>query len=275
MLGVDRLKGLHLRATDALCGRRIVFHHVPKCGGTSVGRALRRAYFLSQGTVKPHESEQAFQAAQADGRQLGDVFALREMMLLYLLYCDTRCIAAHVPFSDAAFERFAANYAFVTILRDPVERFVSNFFWNNRRSNDEARTTQAFEHFLGTEEAARAGSTYVRYFSGNPGRQNFTANDVAAAIANLRRMQCIGFLDDLDTFSSDLHRLTGRSLRIGKENVTRSGGREFILSSPLRGKVLAACSADREVWDAVQDLRKAAASTAVHKPRANAQRAAA
>lgn len=30
-------KSLHGYETDLACGRRIVFHHVPKCGGTSVG----------------------------------------------------------------------------------------------------------------------------------------------------------------------------------------------------------------------------------------------
>ena len=32
---------------------RIVFHHAPRCGGTSVGRAIRKRFLLSQATVLP------------------------------------------------------------------------------------------------------------------------------------------------------------------------------------------------------------------------------
>ena len=56
----DTAKALQRHAQSLLSGNRIVFHHVPKCGGTSVGRALRLSYFLSQGTVTPIESDKAF-----------------------------------------------------------------------------------------------------------------------------------------------------------------------------------------------------------------------
>ena len=54
------------------------------------------------------------------------------MMLLYMLYSDVRCVAAHIPFSDASFDRFAGSYAFVTLLRHPVDRFISNYLWSHK-----------------------------------------------------------------------------------------------------------------------------------------------
>lgn len=254
---VDLGKSLHRRATDLLCGRRVVFHHVPKCGGTSVGRSLRRAYLLSQGTVTPAESEKAFNAARRPGGDpaIGHVSELREMMLLYMLYSDTRCVSAHVPFSDVAFERFADRYAFVTLLRDPVKRFISNYYWSHERPDAQFHVAERFEDFLRTDRARAMGSTYVRYFCGEPGRK-FTSRHVEAAVRNLHRMDYVGFLDEVGRFETALHMLTGRHLKIGLENVGNSGSkRDAILSGPLRDKVLEVCSADREIWDAVQDLR--------------------
>lgn len=255
----ELLKNLHAWAVNRFFDQRIVFHHIPKCGGTSVARTLRRSYILSQATVKPEETVKAFNTWQDAGREgaIGRVADLSELMLLYLLYCDVRCVAAHIPFSDVAFQTFSGRYAFVTVLREPVERFISNYYWSNSRPADQRRIDQPFEDFLETPEAVRLGSTYVRYFSGNPGRETFTSADTQAAIANLRRLDCVGFLDDIGSFESGLHRLTGRRVNVGNENVRGTSDKRLaIMSGALRDKVLEVCAADRQVWDSVQDLRQ-------------------
>ncbi len=254
---IDFGKSLQQRAIERLSGNRIVFHHVPKCGGTSAGRALRRAYILSQDTVTPEASMKAFEAVREDRPQLsvGDVSELREMMLLYLLYSDTRCVSAHIPFSDAAYRRFADRYVFVTLLRDPVDRFISNYYWSHQHPSGVAYIAEPLEDFLLTSRARHLGSTYVRYFCGEPAQQ-FTAKHVAAAIRNLRRLECVGFLDEVGRFGSALRQLTGKRLKIGRENVGNAGAkRDAILSGPTGEKVREACSFDQEIWDAVQDLR--------------------
>ncbi len=257
MISNETFKSLHQWAIDRVCGQRIVFHHIPKCGGTSIARALRRAYLPSQAAVKPEQIIRAHQAWQRGHvTSSGRPSDLTEMMLLYLLYCDVRCVAAHIPFSDIGFEIFSDRYAFVTMLRDPVERFISNYYWNTTRPAGDRRIEQPLEEFLETEAAVRLGSTYVRYFCGMPGRAQFTTRDVDTAIANLRRISFVGFLDEVGEFTAAVYRLAGRRPKIGKENVLNTDARrEAILAGPLRKKVLAACAADREIWDAVQDLR--------------------
>ena len=257
MLGVDRLKELHRCATDALAGHRIVFHHVPKCGGTSIGRALRRAYFLSQGTVKPIESARAFETARRGGTPPCNIFEMREMMLLYLMHCDTRCIAAHIPFSDAAFDKFAGRYAFVTMLRDPVDRMISKFYYNMRRANVRGPEAELFDDYVARERAKGNGSTFVRYFTGNPAQGEGTPANVDAAVRNLHRLNFVGFLDEVPGFESALKTLTGRRIKIGRENVGRARRADsYLMSDEARAKIEALCSADLDVWAAAQDLRQ-------------------
>jgi len=254
---IDLGKSLQHKATDRLSGNRIVFHHVPKCGGTSAGRALRRAYLLSQGTVTPEASMKAFAAAREGRPHLasGDVSELREMMLLYMLYSDTRCVSAHIPFSEAAFRNFSDRYAFVTLLRDPVDRFISNYYWSHQHPGGVGHIAESLEDFLATSRARHLGSTYVRYFCGEPA-QEFTATHVDAAIRNLRQMNFVGFLDEVGEFAAALRQLTGKRIRIGRENVRNTGGkRDAILSGPLGDKVREACRFDSAIWEAVQDLR--------------------
>jgi hypothetical protein len=253
------------RLKESLCPKRIVFHHVPKCGGTSVGRSLRRAYFLSQGTVRPEESFRAYATYTShDDRDeaVSEVFAFREMMLLYLLYSDIRCVAAHVAFNTATHEAFRDRYAFVTLLRDPVERFISHYFWSHRREGAYASITDELEDFLETPRARMLGCTYARYFFGSPpGTDLRTSPDTQAAIENLRRLDSVGFLDDVGHFERALRRLTGKRVRIGRENVGRHKSKyAAILEGPLRDKILEVCAPDREVWEAVQDLRAVTSS---------------
>jgi hypothetical protein len=257
---VDWGKSLHLRLTEKMCPRRIVFHHVPKCGGTSVGRALRRAYILSQGTVTPEQSQAAFSAVKNSAERdstLGDVLELREMMLLYLLYSDIRCVSAHIPFSDVAHEKFQGKYQFVSLLRDPVDRFVSHYMWSHRRPAAHGHIKEEFEDFLSSERAAMMGATYVRYFCGRPHLANVNLNtSVETAIRNLRRLDHVGFLDDMPAFEASLQKLTAKKLKIGHENVGRTRSvRQSILDGRLRQQVLDVCAPDREIWAAVQDLR--------------------
>jgi len=261
---IDFGKSLQQRAVDIHSGKRIVFHHIPKCGGTSVGRALRRAYILSQGTVTPEASMKAFEAAR-EGRPhqaLGDVSKLREMMLLYMLFSDVRCVSAHIPFSDAAYRRFSDRYAFVTLLRDPVDRFISNYYWSHQHPGGVGHIAEPLEDFLPTPRARHLGSTYVRYFCGAPA-EDFTAKHVDAAIGNLRRMDCVGFLDEVGRFAAALRQLTGKRINIGRENVRNTGGkRDAILSGPLGKQVREACRFDSAIWEAVQDLRSVQPDTA-------------
>lgn len=252
----DSIKSLHTRATDLVCPARIVFHHVPKCGGTSVGRVIRRAYILSQATVTPAESEHAFDLARARHRALADphVSHFREMMLLYHLASDRRCIAAHVPFSDIAFERYGTRYAFLTVLREPLARFVSHFAWSSREVAA-FPIREPLEQFLETPRARQLGATYLRYFCGKPGG-DMAGWSIDDAIANLRRMHGVGFLDDIAGVRDMLFDATGHRFRIGRENVAAAPDRrDAVLEGPLRRKIVEACAPDLEIWNAVQDLR--------------------
>ena len=251
---VDKAKQLRLSMLDRICAQRIVFHHIPKCGGTSVGRALRKRYILSQATVAPEASfraRQAFTGSQDREALLVDVLDLREQMLLYLLFEDVRCVSAHVRFSAAAYTRFAGRYKFVTILRNPVDRFVSHYRWNRRMTEDHGHIALGFEAFLATERAQRYGAMMVEYFSGLPKEADTRSPEaVEVAQANLARFDVVGHLEDLPAFEADLRRRLGISVRIGHENSDARDARRGLsdLAPEIRARVEAICAPDLAVW---------------------------
>lgn len=252
---IDRAKALRGRLLDRVLPQRFVFHHVPKCGGTSVGRALRKRYLLSQATIHPEASFQAFMAFTGRNdteRMLVDVLDLREQMLLYLMFSDIRCISAHVRFSETARACFGERYKFVTVLREPVSRFVSHYNWSHGRPGAHAAIDEGFDAFLGSPRAERMGASYVEYFAGLPkGADLRTQAGVERAIANLRRFDVVGRLDDIDGFRRDLRQALGVRVRIRHENrATQQDGavRQNALTPAQRRKVEALCAPDIEIW---------------------------
>lgn len=254
---IGLLRGLRERALDATVPQRFVFHHVPKCGGTSVGRALRQRCLLSQATILPEASFRAFEAytGRSDTEaMLVDVLRLREQMLLYLMFADTRCVSAHVGFSNVAFERFRDRYKFVTILREPVARFLSHYAWSHGRTGAHAEISDGFDAFLQSPRAERLGASYVEYFCGRCSDANIRSQDtIEAAIRNLRRFDIVGRLDDLGGFRAAIRRELDLGVRIGHEN--RSGGarpglRQDSLTPAQMDRVRALCAPDLAVWEA-------------------------
>ncbi len=256
---VARVSGWRNRTLNIVQPQRFVFHHVPKCGGTSVARALRKRCLLSQATVLPEASFRAYEAYAGTGRReemLINVLGLREQMLLYLMFADTRCIAAHVAYSDIARERFGDRYKFVTILREPVARFLSHYAWSHGRSGAHAEISDPFDSFLDSPRAARMGASYIEYFGGAPKSSDLrSAEVIGRAVDCLRSFDVVGRLDDMPGFRAALKTELGLTVRIGHEN--RAGGdrpglRATDLNAAQLAKVRDLCAPDLAVWEAMQ-----------------------
>ncbi len=260
---VDQAKALRATTTERLLPQKFVFHHVPKCGGTSVGRALRKRYLLSQATVTPESSFRAFEAftGRTDREQmLVDVLDLREQMLLYHMYEGVRGVSLHVRFSEHAYTRFSDSYKFVTMLREPVARFVSHYNWSHQKPHAHANIEEDFDAFLGTERARRLGATFVEYYCGLPKEADLrSAQAIAAAIENLEKFSVVGDLADVPGFEREIRDALGVRVKIKHEN-KGTGDRKFVslaeLPEATLSRVRALCAPDLAVWEAIKGRRK-------------------
>ena len=115
----------------------LAFVHIEKAAGTSLIHILRRNYFLRHCDVRPLYAE-------SEG-----VFSRSDLECYKRISPKLECISGHAvkPFGDLAQDK---NINFITLLRDPVKRYISHYqHWIERKHVD-----ISFEEFLRLESVS-------------------------------------------------------------------------------------------------------------------------
>ena len=242
-------------------GNRVVFHHVPKCAGTSISRALRVRYALSQASIAAPATADVVNRQYgatdfSDLEHYNRIRRFRVELLHYLMWKDTYFIGGHVPFNQVAYEHLGKGYRFITVLRDPVERFISEYFYNRGRAH-QARIDTDLAEYLESPLAQRNALKFCEYFAGH---RDLDLSDPEtlkeAAKANLHAFDVIGFTDTMDVFAQQVRQALNIRITFGEENKSTRSKAEVTreVTPALRERIEALCQHDREIYDFARSL---------------------
>jgi len=183
---------------------KIFFMHVPKCGGTTVDRAFTAVYRKNACHLDAPATNRALNAMGGDQ----DIHAYRHGLLNYFMACGHRYISGHFTFNEIIHRHFHEEYRYVTLLRDPVERFISHYFYNRHHNLGHYPIDQQLDEFLDTPRAEQLGRFYQLFFSCSPSK----IDDVAAIRNNIMKFDVIGSLENLDGFRKNIREKFGIGL---------------------------------------------------------------
>lgn len=261
------LKSLYSRFENLINGclkENIVFLHFPKCGGNSVGAAIHDRYktFAPRGgtALVNINAEASLKAASrfygTDNPFTDDyrhILKYREYLLVYFMGLDTtRYIDGHVGFSDLAYQEFKDKYAFITVLRNPVKRWISAFFYNRYRQDCDWKINDGLLEYLDSPRSRANGWEYVKKLQGEMDSDlDYTSSEaIEKAKNNLEKFTIVGFLEDLGDFRRKFRNRFGVDLRIGRIN-TGPKSTDYvnsILTDDIEERIWNICRPDLAVY---------------------------
>lgn len=247
---------------------KIVFHHIPKCGGTAIRLAIRNRYLKLRllplrGLVGIDAVASALSATDRT-ENIPDnawddfkIMQFREKLLLYFLNIpSTRYISGHMTVSNYALQKFSGKYAFITVLRDPVRRWESEYFYNKYKLSNHRKINVNILEYMNSESGRSQGYEYVKFLGGARSCGDYTSrNAINRAKENLDKLDLVGFLEYQEDLISRFKERFGVVLRIPRNiNVNPAPNiKKTIVTPEIKERIELMCQPDREIYQYALD----------------------
>lgn len=242
----------------------IFFLHIPKCGGASISQAISSRYYTLD--IRKDRRVVALDAAASSGvvRMVEHVdypndttndysiLKLRESLLLYFMgQKDVRYITGHFILTDVAHREFRDKYRFVTVLRDPIKRWISAYFYNRYKDVAHRKIEADMMSYLKSPFGRSQGYEYVKFLGGAEANSDYSSKAaIDRAKANLQNFNVVGILEHQDTFLKQFENLFGVRLKLIKKNQSPKpeAFRRSIITPDVEEEIRRICQPDLEIY---------------------------
>ncbi len=230
--------------------RKILFDHLPKCGGSSLNKYLKSNYSGKKTFIidskNPHKSLSLFKLKQEGDRHAYDLVT-GHLGNHLLEYVDPESIK-------------------ITVLRDPIERIVSHYYYAKNRPDHylhEVILSNNLEllDYARYEISNELNNWYTTHFSGLTHAEAMKNPEVAVKLALktlTKKFTLVGFLDDLSSFVHVLEKKAQlpRSFENKRVNITQNRPEINEVSSSVLRNLSVANSLDVEVYKRTKEYFK-------------------
>lgn len=252
MIMFDRIKDL---LDPPITQHRIFFFHIAKCGGTSISQAIEAAYKpwrpgRAQAVFRLNEGAARF----ADESCIGSGNDVRRDLLNYALSLpEAKCVLGHFHFSNIAFEKYSGSWQFVTVLRNPIDRWLSHYSYN-LGSTSKYSIDMDLEEFVATERAASFGRAFVDEVTDDIDKTGLPMDAlIDMAVARFNRFSIVGTIENTVDFAKRFEEKFGHRLQIKHLNETPTTKRVETrsISGELLQRISKLCAPDISLYERV------------------------
>ena len=197
--------------------KKICFIHIPKCGGVSVNDGIKKSLGLGKISLQSARIKASRTKKEAIAAGM-EILEYREKRLVEKLKSKRiRYLRGHVRCTSKVRQQFEKDWNFITILRNPVDRWISEYFYNLSKKSSHYRTNLTLNEYLESENGIEAGTVYIRYFTDN---KNDTVQKLMdQTVHNLESFKLVGILEKLNEFQSQYELIFGKKLILANKNL--------------------------------------------------------
>lgn len=243
---------------------KIIFHHIPKCGGTSIVSGLAISYYPMRLLIKGRKGFQARLNApqsthEAQEKGVNSFSYRRQLLREHVEKKKSPFISGHYPFDRDLYEQVQNEWCFVTLLRDPLQRWYSEYFWNRYKDHAYKKTNLSMEEYLGTEQGRENTRSFVNYFAMTENTHgDVTEEDKNEALNSLQKFSVLGILEELNDFKTSLKMALGYKPFFPRLNKSPASPDKKIYpdkGSDFEKTLLSALEADIEIYKKAKEYK--------------------
>jgi hypothetical protein len=241
---------------------RLCFIHVPKCAGGSLHHALSGHYGIVE--RQKLSAQRSRRVALSRGVGLHDY--REELLLAALGTRRLRYVSGHYRISREILEKYQSDWHFLTVLRDPVERWISEYFFNRYKRLDHCRTERGLVSYVRSARGYNSARTYLRLFGGWH-READRELCIDRAMRTLEQFRIVGTTERSDLLAGRIHEVLGFTIEPDRrnENPISQDERQKLVTPALRKRIASMCADDLLVYRHAQRLSGALAAGSAAK----------
>jgi hypothetical protein len=228
----------------------LIFVHIPKTAGTTLGRILERQFPRDQIYTFDHNEQRQIDRLKILSTEEKD---------------QIRCVKGHVPFG--LHEWFSQTPRYVTVLRHPIERAVSGYYFSQSIGNENpflgAYIKKSLREYMDFLSERNEVNLQTRIVSGNidldhvhPPYPPLPEEALAVAKQNLaQKFEVAGLTERFDECLILIQQLFGfRNIFYSKLNVTRTRASINQISEQVLEFIARAEHADMQLFRFAEQL---------------------
>lgn len=240
---------------------KIFFCHVPKCAGTALSKAVsRQAYPLHQQFLIPNLTVSLEAANKAASICSFSKVEARQTILAYNLSLDKyKYGRSHIYCRPSLVEALRDRWHFITILRNPIERWISEYTYNTYKSHKWVKNKLQLEDYLQSAKGKGTGESFLRYFSNIPYPYHGDPQIyIEEAVKNLRSFSVVGTIENFDEWCNTFENVFGKKLIV--ERMNTSPKKEIIEQIKnddlIMKKIANLCESDMSIYQQIAESIK-------------------